>query len=61
MIRKIKRNIAEAATGERLNRYGNKRTSSFKSQRATIAAFIAGRFSLSEYLKHRTNRKVAQR
>lgn len=69
MIRKIKRNISQAAVGVRCNRYGDNKQRkpgqpaaySFKNYRKRISAFTEGLFNLDEYLKHRTNRLVLVR
>lgn len=61
MIRKIRRNISEAATGHRLNRYGTDRVPSFKTHRAAVASFVAALFKLDEYMKHKPHQKALQR
>jgi hypothetical protein len=59
-IRNIRRNISEAATGSRCNRFGDSRERkpgqpaaySFKNYRKQIAAYVAGLFKQREYEKH---------
>ena len=53
MIRKIKRNISEAATNHRRPRYWDA-----AKHRQSVKGYIAGLFNLDEYLKHKPHQKA---